>query len=861
MTVTTCLAGDAPKGTRLTFETSGKLKGTSMVATQKGTTVSVEKLFHNLPVRRRELERNIKREWHKVISLLNQYACIKTDTKFSVSQQPTKGKRIILFSTKGNPTTRDNIINIFGSKTMSALIPLDMQMEMQPSTLSSALQSTVDTTKISKDVRIVGHVSRPAHGDGRQTPDRQMFFINGRPCGLPQFAKTFNEVYKSYNSTQSPFIFANIQLDTHMYDVNVSPDKRTILLHDQNQLLDSLRSSLVQLFDSHDYSLSSTQPTRPKQASAFGSQPWPPTAGTPVMSKTVDKVNEHEMSPDPSPDRTSQPDSSSTAKHRIPTLASRAQSSPSAMVGANQASNLLSRWLDRNGAVEKSTTSNPDARQDQGSSPGSHSGGESESAKGAYMEEQESGSEEEEEGNSRDDIEYDSGNDSENGSEISEEEEDEDEHEEGGEDVDASKGRPSNTGKPSFGSTLSQRFAAWEAGINFPAQTPKTKARIQIGKLDTSDGDETPQSSLKDTAAQSEAESNSEYEEPPSDAELDAGSDHGEQTEDGAHVHPVGESSQVATGMNQSEAIKPEIANARPKVLDWGSRQKNSTLQMVQTLNLDEDAVHCRMNSWLKSQRPRILETADEVKVEDITAADAESKLSLIISKSDFSDMRVVGQFNLGFIIAVRPGQIGNDGTGGGAKYDELFIIDQHASDEKYNFERLQDGTVVQSQRLVRPKRLELTALEEEILMQSIEAIEANGFKVEVDTYGEWPVGSRCLLTALPLSRETTFNIADLEELISLLGDESSESKHIPRPSKVRKMFAMRACRSSVMIGKPLTRNQMFNLVGHMGELDKPWNCPHGRPTMRHLCRIQTWDEKGWADDSDSVPLASWASY
>lgn len=49
--------------------------------------------------------------------------------------------------------------------------------------------------------------------------------------------------------------------------------------------------------------------------------------------------------------------------------------------------------------------------------------------------------------------------------------------------------------------------------------------------------------------------------------------------------------------------------------------------------------------------------------------------------------MKIVGQFNLGFIIA----RLGND----------LFIIDQHASDEKYNFETLQRTTSLKSQKLV----------------------------------------------------------------------------------------------------------------------------------------------------------------
>ena len=44
-------------------------------------------------------------------------------------------------------------------------------------------------------------------------------------------------------------------------------------------------------------------------------------------------------------------------------------------------------------------------------------------------------------------------------------------------------------------------------------------------------------------------------------------------------------------------------------------------------------------------------------------------------------------QFNLGFIVT----RLGRD----------LFIIDQHATDEKYNFEQLQKHTVIQSQKLI----------------------------------------------------------------------------------------------------------------------------------------------------------------
>ena len=130
--IVTARADDAPKGTRLDFEISGKLKGTQVVASQKGTTVAVENLFMNLPVRRRELEKNIKREYGKVLGVLQAYACISTNTKFTVSNIMAKGKKVVVFSTKSNPTTRENIANVYGAKALSGLVAMDLNLEMYP---------------------------------------------------------------------------------------------------------------------------------------------------------------------------------------------------------------------------------------------------------------------------------------------------------------------------------------------------------------------------------------------------------------------------------------------------------------------------------------------------------------------------------------------------------------------------------------------------------------------------------------------------------------------------------------------------------------------------------------------------------
>ncbi|CAG8546354.1 12442_t:CDS:2, partial [Dentiscutata heterogama] len=205
----------------------------------------------------------------------------------------------------------------------------------------------------------------------------------------------------------------------------------------------------------------------------------------------------------------------------------------------------------------------------------------------------------------------------------------------------------------------------------------------------------------------------------------------------------------------------------------------------------------------------------------------AEQELNRVIKKDDFAIMEIVGQFNLGFIIAKLYKDDGCD----------LLIIDQHASDEKYNFEQLQLHTKIDSQRLIR--YLELTAAQELVAIDNIDILKANGFDIEVDL--EAQTSKKLKLISQPMSKDIIFGVEDLEELIFLLTERPGE---MIRCSKVRKMFASRACRKSVMVGDALSFQQMEKIVRHMGEIDQPWNCPHGRPTMRHLfdlSQIQTY--------------------
>uniref|UniRef100_A0A7S2TPQ2 MutL C-terminal dimerisation domain-containing protein n=1 Tax=Lotharella oceanica TaxID=641309 RepID=A0A7S2TPQ2_9EUKA len=243
-----------------------------------------------------------------------------------------------------------------------------------------------------------------------------------------------------------------------------------------------------------------------------------------------------------------------------------------------------------------------------------------------------------------------------------------------------------------------------------------------------------------------------------------------------------------------------------------------------------------------------------------------ESAMRRVIQKSDFAKMEIIGQFNLGFIIT----KLKND----------LFIIDQHATDEKYNFERLQRVTKIHSQVLFKPMPVRVSPAHFLTILDHLPIFQANGFDfcgpaidelkngVEVQMEDEDPTSdrkSRLFLKKIPYSKNTTFGIDDIVQLCTLLADagsgydESGSSsakeqgiKHLMglRIPKLRAMFASRACRSSIMIGTGLMKAKMRKLVRNMGTMDQPWNCPHGRPTMRHLFDLTPLEKMHEASDA-----------
>ncbi|KAK0233751.1 hypothetical protein IW262DRAFT_1332352 [Armillaria fumosa] len=858
--VTVTTRANDPIGIILDLDKNGKIREKKRVARQRGTTVTLLNLFSPLPVRRKELERNAKREYGKALSLLQAYALVpctkKNGVRLLVSNQIDKGQKSTPIQTQGSPLLRASVIALWGSKSLDGVQDLDVSFSIpRVQTRKRGKEKEVDSRMSEVEVCIRGLISSP--GYGRSSTDRQFFYINGRPCGLAKIQKTINEIYRSFTpnnntTSQAPFVVADFEIPTDTYDVNVTPDKRTLFLHNEVAILEGLKSELQTFFTSGSatYEVESSQLSRSNigpTTQTSSSQRHESVAGAQgrlsirkrertisledaeiegrrTRPRTV--TSEQDFSSDLGISQTSSSVTSSRSHPQPPTVS--AVNEVNVDSEAKCQSILPLTGMETSPSGCSSSVSKP--------SPST----ESAPPHGIIL-----------------DIRPSSPPSSKDVSSLA---------------------APSATSRKNQDKqvVMNTLFASWarttgKNSLNSDDQAGSGKSvlsaslAIDQNKLGTKaveakkvEGKKNKQATLTFRSmlvgfARSGSTVNQATEADEDDA-MDDSEDNVKATD--ADQDDKGEVTPIAQAEDTGEMMNSIMSTANgSQVIDLISDDEDITPMEVITPSCSQDSrpisrpevvrtsqdgegdIGLRFDlsgvveRWKATSDCSRDSTSSSTKKSEFDDND-ETALSRIISKSDFSEMDIVGQFNLGFIVTRR--RKGEDGM------DDLFIVDQHAADEKYNFETLQETTIIRSQKLFRPQPLELTVPDELLALERLDILKQNGFEVEGgDQYEDVEdvrAGSKLRLTAQPVSKSTVFNMKDLEELIHLMHDRPSGT--MVRCSKARAMFAMRACRKSVMVGMPLTKGQMTTIVHHMGTMDQPWNCPHGRPTMRHLCDL-----------------------
>lgn len=156
---------------------------------------------------------------------------------------------------------------------------------------------------------------------------------------------------------------------------------------------------------------------------------------------------------------------------------------------------------------------------------------------------------------------------------------------------------------------------------------------------------------------------------------------------------------------------------------------------------------------------------------------------------------------------------------------ENLYIIDQHAAHEKVLYERTMASLKKReytSQLLNPPIILTLNSTEELLLRQFLEHFTAIGF--EIEPFG----GKEYAVRSVPAN---LFSIAQKDLLVEML-DSLSEGVGRGTPDSVNEKIASMSCKAAVKGNHRMSAAEADQLIDELLELENPYACPHGRPTI-----------------------------
>ena len=156
-------------------------------------------------------------------------------------------------------------------------------------------------------------------------------------------------------------------------------------------------------------------------------------------------------------------------------------------------------------------------------------------------------------------------------------------------------------------------------------------------------------------------------------------------------------------------------------------------------------------------------------------------------------------------------------------KGDDLYIIDQHAAHERVRYDKLcKSSESIPMQSILVPQYCEATDDEMNLVEEERETLLDLGFDVELGG----PTKIKLVGAPVDLVESKAFEI--LQYVFSYLHEHQQPTKAQLR----HEMLAYASCRGAIKAGHNLNMYQMTTLIEDLFSTEKPYVCPHGRPTI-----------------------------
>ena len=265
---------------------------------------------------------------------------------------------------------------------------------------------------------------------------------------------------------------------------------------------------------------------------------------------------------------------------------------------------------------------------------------------------------------------------------------------------------------------------------------------------------------------------------------------------------------------------KNRIAEEKPVYAPVGLRPASAEPKT------ESKAEPINVNEPIKPREPEIQAKPEEQKKEafpkEKQAVEKAEQLELfdnrLLSKEARIHHRIIGQlFDTYWLV----------------EYDNKFyIIDQHAAHEKVLYERFLKEFAkkeILSQMISPPSLISLNLQESNLLKANLEIFREFGF--EISEFG----GKEYSIHAVPAN---IYGVSVQELFIQIL--DSLEQEHVSKtPDILAERIATAACKAAVKGNNRLSVKEADALIDELLNLENPYNCPHGRPTIISMTKYE----------------------
>ena len=163
-------------------------------------------------------------------------------------------------------------------------------------------------------------------------------------------------------------------------------------------------------------------------------------------------------------------------------------------------------------------------------------------------------------------------------------------------------------------------------------------------------------------------------------------------------------------------------------------------------------------------------------------------------------------------------------------KGESMYLMDQHAAHERVLFERYMNAfhkREVHMQMLLDPIVLELSSVDMLQVEKNLDIFRNFGFEVEIFGMNNILIRGVPNLFGTPQSEKFILELIDNIDKISNNYDLKDDR------------FAIMACKSAIKANDRIQNIEIESLFRQLEKCENPYTCPHGRPTMVEISKVE----------------------